>query len=100
MPEINPLPPFTPAIQVRPAALRAYRQQADPAAEPAQGDRAQFSEHARMLARLAELPKVREHVVDRVRAQIAEGTYESPEKLDAAVHALIQELESDPDLAG
>jgi hypothetical protein len=54
-------------------------------------DRVEFSERARYLSRLASLP-ARQELVDRVRAEINDGTYESPEKLDAAISGLLDDL--------
>lgn len=38
------------------------------------------------------LPEVRAELVDRVRAEIAAGTYETPEKLQRAVERMLEEL--------
>jgi hypothetical protein len=54
-------------------------------------DRAEFSDRARYLSRLAALP-ARQELVDRVRAEIAEGTYDTPEKLDQALSGLLDDL--------
>jgi hypothetical protein len=35
---------------------------------------------------------VRDEVVDRVRGEIADGTYDTPEKLDVAVDRLLEDL--------
>ncbi len=36
---------------------------------------------------------IRHHLVERVRREIAEGTYETPEKLEAALEHLLRRLE-------
>ena len=36
--------------------------------------------------------RVRQELVNRIRAQIAAGTYETPQKLDAAVDRLLDEI--------
>ena len=38
------------------------------------------------------LPEIRAELVDRVRAEIAAGTYETPEKLQRAVERMLDEL--------
>ena len=55
-------------------------------------DRVDLSETARFLTRLNELPDVREGLVERIKAEIAAGTYESDEKIDAAIEKLYEDL--------
>ena len=55
------------------------------------GDRVELSAHATLLNRLLQMPDVRTELVERVRQAIADGTYETPEKLDAAVAKLLKE---------
>ena len=38
------------------------------------------------------LPKVRRELVNRIKAEIAAGTYETPEKLDIAIARMLREL--------
>ena len=62
------------------------------AAVRAQGrDQVELSQTARLLSRIHEMPDIRQDVVDRVRSQIAEGHYDTPEKLDAALEQMINE---------
>ena len=75
--------PGAPARQTRPAG--------GPAAAPRSADRAEFSKAAQLLSKLAELPDVRQDLIDRVRAEIAAGTYETPEKIDQAIEKLVEE---------
>lgn len=49
----------------------------------------------RLLAKLAQLPDVRDDLVRRVRREIDEGTYETPERLDTTVDKLMGELFAD-----
>lgn len=58
---------------------------------PRQSDQVELSSAAQLLSRIAELPDVREDVVARVRGEIEAGTYETPDKLDAAIDALLAE---------
>lgn len=57
-------------------------------------DEVQLSDRARLLSKLKDLPEVRQEVVDRVKAEIEDGTYETPEKIDQAVDALLEDLET------
>lgn len=47
---------------------------------------------SRLMARIDTQQNVRQDLVDRVRAKIADGTYESDEKLDTAIARLIDDL--------
>jgi hypothetical protein len=56
-------------------------------------DRVELSDRARLLSKLAALPDVRQDVVDQARAQIAAGAFDTPERLEQALDAMISELE-------
>jgi anti-sigma28 factor (negative regulator of flagellin synthesis) len=56
------------------------------------GDKVELSQHAQMLSRLSKLPDIRADLVDRVRRQIADGNYETSDKVDAAVDKLADDL--------
>jgi negative regulator of flagellin synthesis FlgM len=62
-----------------------------PPAEP-NVDRVEISPAAEAAIRAAEAGEIRHDLVDRIRAQIADGTYETPEKLNAAVDRLLDEI--------
>ncbi len=55
-------------------------------------DHADFSVIARFRSQLASLPEVRQNVIDRVRAEIEAGDYESADKIEAAIDALVEDL--------
>jgi negative regulator of flagellin synthesis FlgM len=55
-------------------------------------DRVEFSQTAQLLSRLQDMPDIRFDLVARVKAEIAAGTYETPDKLDAALEGLIDDL--------
>jgi anti-sigma28 factor (negative regulator of flagellin synthesis) len=55
------------------------------------GDTVELSEHARFLDMMHRLPAVRNDRIESVRLAIAEGRYETPAKLDAAVERLIDD---------
>ena len=44
------------------------------------------------MSRIHEIPDVRTHLVDEIRQQIMDGTYETPERLQVAVDRLLDEL--------
>jgi flagellar biosynthesis anti-sigma factor FlgM len=57
-----------------------------------QADRVELSDRARFLDRLRQFPEVRMDRIERVRQAIAEGTYETEEKLEVAIDRLVEEL--------
>jgi len=63
------------------------------AAQHRPADQVELSAAAQLLGRLDDLPDVREDLVARVREQILDGTYETEEKLDAAVSELENDLQ-------
>ena len=80
-----------PAVsQIGPAAP------ASACAAPAQTTAVQNTVDISMVARLAaqvnDLPAVCAAVVQRVKAELAAGTYETPDKIDVAVDRLMDEL--------
>lgn len=73
---------------------RAARPEAAaPSSAPARAaDQAEFSTASRLLSRLSELPDVRSDLVNRVRAEIANGSYETDDKINAAIENLVEDL--------
>jgi len=70
-------------------------QSAQPAAQDgyARGaDQLDISREADMVSRARELPEIRADRVAEVRAAIESGTYETPEKIEAAVGRLLDEI--------
>lgn len=68
---------------------------ADRAASPASpgiGDRVDISEAGQIADRMAEIPDIRAERVEQIRAALADGTYETAEKLDVAVERLLDEI--------
>ena len=63
-----------------------------PPTETTGGDRLEISDAARVAARLNEVPDIRQDRVAEVRAAIADGTYETDEKLDLAIDRLLDEI--------
>jgi negative regulator of flagellin synthesis FlgM len=60
--------------------------------EALQGDRVEISEAAQLAAQARDLPAIREDLVARVRSAIADGTYETDDKLAVAVDRMLDEL--------
>jgi len=56
-------------------------------------DELQISDAGRLLERIHEMPEVRQDRVAQIRAQIANGTYETPEKLEIALERLLDEIQ-------
>jgi len=58
-------------------------------------DVVEISQAARMSEMIQNIPDVRVNVVERVRAEIAAGVYETPERLEIAINNLMDELLSE-----
>jgi anti-sigma28 factor (negative regulator of flagellin synthesis) len=56
-------------------------------------DRVELSERAKYLAKLHQVPAVRQGLIDQVKAQIESGEYDTPEKFDAALDGLIEDAD-------
>ncbi len=78
----------------RAAPTSAYQATEKPSldGEPVAGDRVELSRHALLLDRLRQLPDVRTNLVNDVRTAISDGTYETDEKLNAAVARVLEDL--------
>jgi negative regulator of flagellin synthesis FlgM len=55
-------------------------------------DELQLSDAGQLVDKVRDLPEIRQDRVDQIRAQIADGTYESEEKLEIAVGRLLDEI--------
>src|SRR6185436_9194345 len=56
-------------------------------------DRVELSDRARLLSKLASLPEVRQDLVDRVKREIEDGGYDTPERMDSALNSMIDDLD-------
>jgi negative regulator of flagellin synthesis FlgM len=77
------------------AALRAAQQSEISPAAPrwAEGrDRVELSEHAHHLEAIRALPDVRGEKIEAIKLAIANGTYESPERLQVALDRLLDDV--------
>lgn len=68
-----------------------------PQAQPNQAtgpiqDELQISDAAQLLDKVNDVPEMRTQRIEQIRAQIANGTYETQEKLDIAVERLLDEI--------
>jgi negative regulator of flagellin synthesis FlgM len=55
-------------------------------------DEVNISDAARLVEQVHQAPDIRQDKVDSIRAQIAGGTYETPDKLDVALSRLLDEI--------
>ena len=63
------------------------------ASNPAAGaDEVSISHEAGMLSRIDDIPDIRQDRVDQIRAEIANGVYETEERIDIAVSRLLDEI--------
>ena len=62
------------------------------AGAPRAADRVELSEHARFLDALQKLPDGRLDQVQSVRQAIADGTYDTEDKLNLAITRLLEDL--------
>lgn len=83
------LSPATQAAAVA-AGIGRTADRGAPASIARGGDQVELSQLASVLQRLRNLP-VREELVDRVRQEVAQGQYDTPEKLDAALDELLRD---------
>ncbi len=55
-------------------------------------DELEISDVARFVEQVRDLPEVRQDRINEIRAKIAEGTYETDEKLEIALGRLLDEI--------
>ena len=65
---------------------------ASPASSLRGHDRVELSRAAQLISRLNELPDIRHELVNRVRKEIANGSYETSEKIDLLMNNLAEDL--------
>lgn len=92
MMDIPSISPSSRAALSRISARRAAAQSGSGAAARG-GDSVEVSTAATFLGKLADLPDVRHDLVDRVKSEIKQGHYETPEKLDTAVESMIDDAQ-------
>ena len=88
----GPIPPSGPeAVSSR--IVRA--EPTKPAPRAVGEDTVQISEMARLKAKLAAAPEIRQELVARVRAEIEAGSYDTIDKVKTAAEKLLAELKED-----
>ncbi|MHC4398227.1 MAG: flagellar biosynthesis anti-sigma factor FlgM [Planctomycetota bacterium] len=55
-------------------------------------DELEISDAAQLVDQIRELPEVRQERINQIRAQIADGTYETDEKLQIALGRMLDEI--------
>lgn len=56
-------------------------------------DRVELSDRARLLNKLANLPPVRQDLIDQAKREIENGTYDTPGRMDGAIDHLADDLD-------
>jgi negative regulator of flagellin synthesis FlgM len=74
-----------------PHVSRASQPAGRPEFSPIQ-DEVNISDAAQLIDQVQHVPDIRQDRVEAARAQIAAGTYETPDKLDVAVNRLLDEI--------
>ncbi len=59
---------------------------------PGISDTVEISTVAKLAAKISEIPEVRTELIERVKTELAAGTYETSEKLEIAVERLLEDL--------
>lgn len=70
-------------LQPTPANLNVKRNE---------GDRVELSDRAQLLERLRQMPAVRADLVQKIRTSINKGNYETPQRINTAIAALLEDL--------
>ncbi len=73
-------------------ARAAYKSLAREAGPVRGADQVELSEEAKYMSSLIKRNDIREDLVDRVRSEIANNTYETPDKVDAAIEEILNDL--------
>ena len=63
-----------------------------PAQTGAVQDELSISEAGQLIDKVGQLPEIRQDRVNQIRAQIADGTYETADKLEIALGRLLDEI--------
>lgn len=89
MSDIGPISPSGAPALDRTGRPRNLADKAPPTGR--RSDSVELSLVARLRSRLADVPDVRQDLIDHVKAQIAAGTYDTPEKFDQALNEMLSE---------
>jgi negative regulator of flagellin synthesis FlgM len=91
MSSINPIQPGRPISPSNPVRATPPSKETTPASPLRASDRLELSGLSPLLSK-AKASDVRQDKIAEIRQQIAEGKYETPEKIDAAIGKIIDEL--------
>ena len=81
------------ANPTRPVASAVQPNAAGPATSLKPGsDVVDISDAARLAAKVQQTPEIRTDLVNSIKAEIAAGTYETPERIERAVDGLMEEF--------
>ena len=86
-------PPFMPG-EIQPTDIARSADRPAPTPAPA-GDVVEISTAARLAAKIHDLPEIRQELVQRVKEEIAAGTYETEERIEGTITRLMDELFGD-----
>lgn len=87
---ISPIGPNSPITRLQGSTAVGSTQGSQDVSNPRE-DTVEISAMARYLGELKKLPDIREEKVQAARQAIAAGTYETPDKVDKVVAALMEE---------
>lgn len=90
MSDINPI--ARPQQTTLDSVSKPARTTTDSATSTRTSDRVELSDQARLLSKLKQLPEVREGLVNSVKSQIESGNYDTDERFDTAINALLDDL--------
>lgn len=90
--QINGPGPIHGAERIDPTHAAQSTEQATLPSGVGGSDEVSISQEAHLLSRINDMPDIRQDLVDQARAEIANGTYETQEKLDVAVSNLLDEI--------
>jgi len=90
MSDISPI--HRPAAPTLDPHTRSARIQAQADTTTRGNDQVELSKTAQLLSKIADLPDVRQGLVDRVRASLDDGTYETEARTDAAIDGLLEDI--------
>jgi negative regulator of flagellin synthesis FlgM len=90
MSEVSPINgPVAPTLEPQ---TRSSKPQAHAGTATRGEDQVELSNTAQLLSKIADLPDVRQELVDRVKASIDNNTYETEDKTDAAIDGLLDDI--------
>jgi len=90
MMNVNGIGPTPPAKPIEPVAAVP-----EPIAAPppqAISDTVEISNVAALASKIVDIPDIRTELVQRVKTELAAGTYETPERIEIAVNRLMDDL--------